>query len=100
MKFVMGFLGKLCTVLFVFLAIAGLKVQVKTEKPLFNETHRLNSSGIEVTTDILTPKNHSEGLKQKTATHFLSTTIDSKVVLIPPAKIASQIVRKKNVHKS
>ena len=100
MQFVMGFLRELPTVLFIFLVIAALKVQVNAEGLLANGTQKLNNSKIEITTVVSTLKNQSTNLTEKTAKLSLNTTINSKVVLIPPAKIASQIVRKKNVHKS
>lgn len=80
------------------------------EEIVFNGTHHLplNHSTVEVTTvkiaEIITLNNNSTNttvfLKEKTALHFLATTKSSKVVLIPPAKIDAQIVKKKIIHKS
>jgi hypothetical protein len=71
-------------------------------------SHPLNQTKFEVTTvkiaEIINLKNNSTNttivLKEKTAKHFLTTTTNTRVVLIPPAMINAQIVRKKNVHKS
>jgi hypothetical protein len=83
---------------------------VNSEEIFFNGTHNLpkNHTKVEVTTvkiaEIINHKSSSSNativVREKTAQHFVTSTASSKVVLIPPAKIDSQIVRKKNVHKS
>lgn len=83
---------------------------VSSEEVYFNGTHRLpqNITKVEVTTvkiaEIVSFQGNSTKktivLRQKTAKHFVTSTPNSKVVLIPPAMIGSQIVEKNNVHKS
>lgn len=70
------------------------------EEVYFNGTHRLaNQTKIEVTTvriaEIVNLNINSINttmiLKEKTAKHFVATTKNSRVVLIPPAMIDAQI---------
>lgn len=106
----MNFRGKFRAIFIVFIIAIEDDIQASSEEFVFNGTHHLplNHSKIEVTTvkiaEVINLQVNSSNttlvLKEKTAKHFLSTTTSSKVVLIPPAKIDSQIVRKKNVHKS
>lgn len=93
-----------------FTLIAANLTNVNSEEIFFNGTHKLpdNRTKVEVTTvkiaEIINLKRDSVNttivLKEKTAKHFVTSTTSSKVVLIPPAKIIAQIVKKKDVHKS
>lgn len=75
---------------------------VKSEEVYYNGTHSLktNQTKVEVTTvkiaEITRLKSNSTNatfvVKEKTAKHFVTSTLSSKVVLIPPAKIEAQIV--------
>lgn len=86
----------------------NLLLSVKPEEVYFshNGTHSLNQNitKVEVTTvriaQIVNYKSYSTNttvvVKEKTAKHFVTSTPNSKAVLIPPAKIDSQIVNKRN----
>lgn len=95
---------------FALTLITANLIIVNCEEIFFNGTHKLpkNQTKVEVTTvkiaEIINLKSDSANttivLKEKTAKHFVTSTTSSKVVLIPPAKIIAQIVKKKDVHKS
>lgn len=87
-----------------FLGISSQLVTVHCEEVLFNGTHRLNQTMIEVTTvkiaEIVNLRVNSANtttiiVKEKTAKHFAKSTLSPKVVLIPPAKVGAQIVASK-----
>lgn len=81
---------------------------IQSEEVFFNGTHRLknNQTKYEVTTvriaEILNLKSNSTNtsfvVKEKTAKHFIKSTPNSNIVLIPPAKADSQIVHKKKLN--
>lgn len=90
------------------LAVLGICLQllaVHSEEVFFNGSggFRGNKTTIEVTTvkiaEIVNLKSKTISttivLKEKTAKHFVTPT-SSKVVLIPPAQIVAQIVRKQH----
>lgn len=82
---------------------------VHCEELIFNGTHsmNLNQTKVEVTTvriaEVFSLKNNSTGkstvvVKEKTAKHFITSTPNTKAVLIPPAKIGAQIMNKKKAN--
>lgn len=87
----------------------NFKLLVKSEEVYYNGTHSLksNQTKVEVTTvkiaEISRLKSDSTNatfvVKEKTAKHFVTSTISSKVVLIPPAKIEAQIVNHNKTNK-
>lgn len=97
---------KLCNQLsFIQLRLVLLALPiVYCEELLFNGTHlNVNQTKVEVTTvkiaEIVSLRNDSKHdstrvIKEKTAKHFVTSTVNPKVVLIPPAKIDAQIVKK------
>jgi hypothetical protein len=101
MQLAMKLLGEVLVFLLWMLTIARSEDIPHPHNPL-------NQTKFEVTTikiaEIINLKNNSTNttivLKEKTAKHFLTTTTNTRVLLIPPAMINAQIVRKKTVHKS
>lgn len=104
-----NFSAKLLTSVLIIINI-NCFVVTSEEVFFFNGTHSYprNHTKREVTTvkiaEINYLKNSSTNtavvLKEKTAKHFVTSTFSSKVVLIPPAKINAQIMKKKIVHHS
>lgn len=93
--------------LFALVLLLGISLQflVNSEEVFFNGTHSLkpNQTKIEVTTVRIAEivnfqsnfANTTFVVKEKTAKHFVTSTQNSKVDLIPIAKIDGQIMKKK-----